>query len=172
MVNPRSPRRPKDKTARRKPRRQQSLVPRPHWVPLGFDFDSLPEQLKISLVEFVNPAYEQLVLQAADALERATGLSLIYLLWIELLNQLHLGESYTQDHLIRSITAYQECVDRNLEISEAKAKQTYVLLRLRELRHLSDPQLAASPAPRLTCTSAAIVEPAQGEPHVAEAEIC
>jgi hypothetical protein len=37
---------------------------RPYWLPAGIDFDSLPNEIKVSISGLINPAYRELVLQA------------------------------------------------------------------------------------------------------------
>jgi hypothetical protein len=50
----------------------------------------LPKELRLAIMEIVNPAYQELVLEAAAALARSAGTTLVHLLWLELLQQLEL----------------------------------------------------------------------------------
>ena len=56
------------------------------WTPPGVDIDSFPPEVQTAIIEIVNPIYEQLVLQARDSLEKSTGMTAVYLLWLEILN--------------------------------------------------------------------------------------
>ena len=60
---------------------------RPYWLPEDTEFAALPRPLQVAITEILYPAYEQLVLGAADPLERATAATFVHLLWLELLQQ-------------------------------------------------------------------------------------
>src|SRR6516164_4810706 len=64
---------------------------RPYWLPEDTEFAALPRPLQVAITEILYPAYKQLVLGAADPLERATAATFVHLLWLELLQQLELG---------------------------------------------------------------------------------
>ncbi len=76
---------PDDRAARRGKKRPGGKTPEPpsvatpRWVPAGVDFQRLPPRTQQAIVEIVNPAYEELVLGATEALERSTGLSIVHL---------------------------------------------------------------------------------------------
>ena len=46
---------------------------RPYWLPGDLDIDALPEGLRLAISQILTPAYEELVLAAPNALERATA---------------------------------------------------------------------------------------------------
>ena len=66
---------------------------RPYWLPGDLDIDALPEGLRLAISQILTPAYEELVLAAPNALERATGATLVHLLWLELFEQFDLGHA-------------------------------------------------------------------------------
>ncbi len=65
--------------------------PDPLWIPPGLKFDSLPPALQKAIVEIVNRAYRELVLEAQTSLEQAMGLSFVHILWLELIEELEIG---------------------------------------------------------------------------------
>ena len=50
---------------------------RPYWLPGDLDIDALPEGLRLAISQILTPAYEELVLAAPNALERATGAAIL-----------------------------------------------------------------------------------------------
>jgi hypothetical protein len=57
---------------------------RPFWIPEGVDFQSYPKGLRRALIAIVQPLYDEEVLAAKSALARASGLSLVYSVWLEI----------------------------------------------------------------------------------------
>ena len=112
-------------------------APRPYFVPSGLDFDTLPEGLKLAIREIVDPAYSELVLGAADALERAAAVSFVHILWLELLDQQGLGTQIAR-HLPKGGTVtelvFEDDFNAHLRLLGAKHKAAAFLLRLREFR--------------------------------------
>ncbi len=147
MVNEETLRRWKKFKKKRESRKEKKkpVVPTPRWVPPGIRFSSLLPEVQTAVVEIVNPIYEELVVRAPSALERSTGLTVVHLLWLEILDQLDLGRGYTDDAFINSISGRPELLGRHLQLVDAKVKASYVLVRLRELR--AEPRGAASLSP-------------------------
>jgi hypothetical protein len=105
---------------------------RPLWIPEGVKFDTLPEALRAGLLEIINPAYQELVLEAPNALAKGTGLSYVHLLWCVLIDQLDLGKKM-EEMLSRGPGAEvdHDAVDRHLRLLGAKHKLGKFLLQLR-----------------------------------------
>jgi len=74
------------------PAEKYSLPNWPHFLPLGFIFEQLPEELKGAFAQIVLPAYYQLVVMVDTGLERSAGNTLVFLLIEELLQQFELGQ--------------------------------------------------------------------------------
>ena len=110
-------------------------VPRPYWIPGGVDFDSLSAELRAAIMGVVNPAYQSLVLEAPAGLEQSTGLTIVHLLWLEVLDQIELGQGFeigeddpdASEKRIAIIARYLRKVG-------AKTKASNFLLRLHEFR--------------------------------------
>src|SRR6266849_5954600 len=66
--------------------------PRPVWIPPGLKFDKLSPALQRGIKDIVDPAYDELVLRAANSLQRSCGLTYVHLLWLELIEQIDLGK--------------------------------------------------------------------------------
>jgi hypothetical protein len=69
----------------------ETEVPRPYWIPAGVEFDLLPDELKAAIAGIINLAYRELVVQAEADLQQTTGVTIVYLLWLEALDQIQLG---------------------------------------------------------------------------------
>ena len=79
--------------------------------------------------------YEQLVLGAADPLERATAATFVHLLWLELLQQLELGNCL--EDLMRpnfGSAALNGVIAQHLRLVGAKQQTDSFLLRLKALQ--------------------------------------
>src|SRR5688572_11981096 len=53
------------------------------WTPPGVTLESLPAPLRLALREIFSPAYRELVLEAPTSLERTSGLSYLFVHWME-----------------------------------------------------------------------------------------
>ena len=110
-------------------------VIRPYWVPDGVSFDSLPEELKIAIAGIVNPAYQELVVSASSGLEQSTGLTIVHLLWLEILDQIELGKGVAQNSDAPDTLKHRETmIARHLRLVGAKNKTSNFLLRLHDFR--------------------------------------
>jgi hypothetical protein len=177
MPRPDHPDEGKRKTTQAEKRGPKPPLPQPRWVPPGTKFSSLPAELQRALNEIVSPAYEQLVMAANDALERSTGMSVVYLLWMELAGHLQVGRSYSDDRMVADHLHYEDHVDRILELIEAKAKMTCVLGRLRELQRRSSSAQGAEGLSVARPTDLALPlpppeMPMKEEPNVAKPQTC
>ena len=117
-----------------------SNEPRPYWIPPDLDLASLPRAFQLSISEILNPAYQELVLEAQDALERATGVSFVHLLWLELLDQFALAKDVSST--LKSTTSISDdrlrSIDRLLRLVGAKQKAASFLVRLKNMRQSGD----------------------------------
>ena len=108
---------------------------RPYWLPEDTEFAALPRPLQVAITEILYPAYEQLVLGAADPLERATAATFVHLLWLELLQQLELGNCL--EDLMRpnfGSAALNGVIAQHLRLVGAKQQTGSFLLRLKALQ--------------------------------------
>lgn len=108
---------------------------RPFWVPDSVSFDSLPEELKIAITGIINPAYCELVLSAPSGLEQSTGLTIVYLLWLEILDQIQLGKGFAENSDEPDILKRGEAkIAQYLRLVGAKNKTSNFLLRLHDFK--------------------------------------
>jgi hypothetical protein len=122
------------------------LPPRPLWVPKGVIFRDLPAELQIGIKEIINPAYVELVLQAATAREKAAALTFVHLLWLGLVDQIALNKSMA-DALIAGSAVYnhREWIAAHLRLLGAQEKYDRHLLRLAEFREKQTRSWGAEP---------------------------
>jgi len=112
---------------------------RPFWIPAGVDIDSLPEEVQAVIAAIINPAYHELALEAKPGLEQSTGLTIVHLLWLEVLDQLQLATSTNFSGLVGGNeddeTAAQQrgtIISRLLRVLGAKNQASRFLLQLRK----------------------------------------
>jgi hypothetical protein len=104
----------------------------PRWVPAGIEFDHLPRPVQQALVEIVEPLYEQLVMAAEDGLERSTGLTLVHLLWLEILDQRDIGLEYGATAVLNlPLPGRHTAIARHLRLIEGKVRTGQFLLQVR-----------------------------------------
>ena len=112
---------------------QASPDVRPFWVPAGLDWNALPAEVKAAIGAVVAPAYRDLVLEARDGLERATGVTLVHMLWLEVLDQLELGRLLLKSHSTDvPAEERQQAIAQHLKLVQAKLKASSFMLRLQE----------------------------------------
>lgn len=117
--------------------------PRPYWIPAGVNFDAFPEQLRLAITEVINPVYRDLVLGAEGGLEKSTGISIVSLLWMELLGQIEMGEDLADPRMMQD---HGELINRLIRLSEAKVRASNFCQRLREYRQKWGHSMGCPPA--------------------------
>lgn len=108
---------------------------RPYFVPTDVDFEALPDAIKIAFQAIVQPAYDELVLSAPNALERAMGTSFVFLLAEEVLNHFEIGRQMNLSQIQSAADREQreQALSRYLKLLGAKNSALNALLRLRKL---------------------------------------
>lgn len=111
-------------------------LPRPYYIPASIDYDSLPAAVRQSFAAVVQPTYEELVLGAATPLARSAGVSLGFLLCVEILEQFELGRllNYTGAAAEADAADRDRLIARHLRLVGAKQHCASFLLRLETLR--------------------------------------
>jgi hypothetical protein len=109
---------------------------RPYFIPASVDFDRLPDEVKLAMIEIVGPTYEELVVMPASALERSAGVTLTFLLTVEILEQFELCESMNFSRTAEQDLAAgrEKLIARHLRLVSAKQQATNFLTRLRLVR--------------------------------------
>ena len=107
----------------------------PHWLPAGVEYEQLPKNLRRAIRDVIEPTYQELVLEAKSGLARSTGLTIVHLLWLEVLDQLELDvptgvvSSFDLLHDLSS-GSRQALIERHLRLVHAKLKASDLLCRL------------------------------------------
>jgi hypothetical protein len=112
---------------------------RPFWIPDTVRFDALPEAVRAAIIEIVNPAYQELVLEATGALEKAAGLSFVHTLWLEIVEQYEIGKGMA--HMLprgESSVTHRDAIGRHLRLLGAKEKFGKFLLQIQAVREKCD----------------------------------
>ena len=121
---------------------------RPFYVPAGINFDELPEPVRVAFQALVEPAYRDLVLGVEGPLERSAGLSLVFLLSLEVLDQFQLGQqlNFTADPTAVGGAERDRLIGRYLKLVSAKQHAERFLLRIHDLRARNDAAVGARPS--------------------------
>lgn len=121
---------------------------RPYWIPDGIAFQAPPQALQLATTEIVNPVYQELILEAGDALERSAAATLVHLLWLEFLQQVELGNHL--DNLVRpnhGFAVRADMIARHSRVVGAKQHTGTFLLRLKAFHEKSAAGLSRPAAP-------------------------
>jgi hypothetical protein len=93
----------------------------PCWFPAETSMLGLPKNVRQSLARAIAPAYRALVLNASGELERSLGNSVVYLTWLELVQQFHLAAAVADPtSLPAALQSPDELMDRYLQLVAAK----------------------------------------------------
>jgi hypothetical protein len=129
-------------------------APAPYWLPVGAEFDGWPPDLQQAALHVINPSYVELVARAAPGVARITGLTIVHLMWLEILDHLKLARMGLDCHLpdpgdplgverwtddlargrLASTESRERIIERTLRLANAKFKACNVLARLHEFK--------------------------------------
>jgi hypothetical protein len=96
--------------------------------------DELPTELRAVIEGVLTPAYKDLVLGARPGVEQGAGLTVVGMLWLELLEYFELGRSSFSEDSDDGPDRKEKSIARLLRLAGAKLKASDVLLRLRDAR--------------------------------------
>jgi hypothetical protein len=135
----------------------------PPWIPKGSKLASLAPALRDAIPRVIAPAYRQFVLEAANEVERSTGNTLVYLIWLELCGQVQLATTVAesidldlvlQDPVLQSDR--DDLIERYIRLTTLKGRTTELLMKLRVFnRAFSNP--APTTIPNLPLDAASSV---------------
>lgn len=126
--------------------RQPTSV-RPFFLSADVNYDRLPESFKSAFTAVIEPLYQELVIEAPNALERAGGSAFVFWLTEEVLRQLTAGHgmdlslSQTEEQRERQ----EQAVERCCRVGAAKDKALSALIRLRKFANT--PRFKSFPLP-------------------------
>jgi hypothetical protein len=120
---------------------------RPYFIPPGIDFEALPESVRVVFQTVVAATYDDLVLSVEGPLERSAGVTLVFLLSVEVLEQFQLGQqlNFTADPNAVGGAERDRLIGRYLRVVGAKQKEERFLLRIHDLRARNDAAAGLQP---------------------------
>jgi hypothetical protein len=105
-------------------------APLPLWAERDVAFKKLSPDQQHSLRQIVGPLYQQFVVEPHDPLERSCGISVIHLIWSELLKQCALASlNYSRDDY--SETRRGQQFTELFQLLNAKCQLSTLLIQLR-----------------------------------------
>jgi hypothetical protein len=128
------------------PAEDPALSRRPLWMPEGDDLARMPAELRQAAALLATPAYEKMVLGAANTMGRSLGASIAHLLWLELLDQHDLKKEYCQKTLGYGMEVSRgKAIDQYIKLINAKLRIGDFMIRLRALKLKESKSSPASP---------------------------
>lgn len=122
---------------------KERKIVRPYFVPDGVEWDALPPGLRVALEALVAPAYQELVVDARNALERSAGSSLTFLLVQEILEQFSITADVDLTAVQKNFPARRQEMDPHLRLLNAKQKIANFIQRMAEVRRAAAAAAAA-----------------------------
>ena len=116
-------------------------VGRPAWAPEGVDLDRVPEPVRQAVAEIIEPAYRQMVAEAEDPIERSIGLTVVHLMWLEVLDQHEAKHEYLTTASLNLPQDRFATIDQHLRMLHTKVKVGSFVIQLREMRQRSEATL-------------------------------
>jgi hypothetical protein len=105
----------------------------PYWLPEGEFWDHLSPATKRAAVEILEPAYQQLVVEAPSALVRSTGTTLVHLMWLEICGQLRMSQAVANpDSLDAIIQRPEQLVAEHLRLIGVKNDTAELLMKMQK----------------------------------------
>lgn len=130
------------------------------------ELDEWPPELRANVISIINPEYRQFVLLAKPGLERSIGITLVHLLWLEILDQIEIArhkeptaDPFSDPLLQKPVSRFESrrpMIEHYLRLVHAKIKVSDFLLRLEKFKtklqsknelpiHSSRPNLSVLP---------------------------
>ena len=111
-------------------------IVRPYFIPAAVDFKALPAEARAALTEIVGPAYKTLVTHADSTLERLAGVTLVFLLTLEVLDQFQLGREFEEAVVGEFANPDKRAkqIGRHLRLIASKQTQLDFLFKLRNAK--------------------------------------
>ena len=110
-----------------------------YWAPPGLACDEWSAELRAHVARLINPLYRELVLNAPNALTQSVGVTIVHLTWLEILDQLEIGQSRPRLDPLRLDLSVQgesrpKLIERHLRLVGAKLKFSQFLQRLEDFK--------------------------------------
>jgi hypothetical protein len=109
----------------------------PLWLPRGKDWQALSPQVQTAAAELIVPLYRETVLGAPTAVERMAAETLVYVTWLEVLEQAELGKHLYTKRPRNPCTntglevKVDDFIDRYLLVAQAKTRAGKFLMRVK-----------------------------------------
>jgi hypothetical protein len=117
----------------------ESFEAEPYWVPYGVVMNDWPASLRAEVAALINPNYRELVLLARPGLAQSTGITIVHLMWLEILDHIELNQKPANDPATDQLNILGRetraaAIERHLRLVHAKFKASDFLLRLQEFK--------------------------------------
>jgi hypothetical protein len=109
----------------------------PVWMLPGMIAPKVKPELLRAAEQIVQPVYEKLVARAKDPLKRATGVTVVQVLWLELLEQVRFADLYNRQYVSPvNIDALVDSASKYCQrLIDAKVKAGVMLQKVREFAY-------------------------------------
>ena len=117
---------------------------RPYFLSPELDWASLPSSVQSVIASLIEPAYQELVLNAATAFERLAGSAVVFLATVEIVEQLVIGRELI-DSAGDLVPPGADAMIRALRVRSAREKADRLLLQIRRLPRRPSPSPGDAP---------------------------
>ncbi len=131
----------------------------PLWALDDAALDDVPDEVKGAIDDVVRPAYLRFVVETHDPIERSLGMTLVHLMWLEVLQQHHAQTEYrTFNCMLGLPDGGYEQMNQQLRLLQGKVRLGQFLVKLQEARERSEARRSAGSDHPRECLPAAKTE--------------
>ena len=129
----------------------------PPWLPRDYRWSHIPPETRHRILHILAPAYQQIVIEAPNEIERSIGTTFVHLMWLEICDQAKMATAVADPTCLDAIRQDPNAIERHLRLVGVKCKTATLLLKIQSLRQTID-RLPAStvttlPPPPTTTTN-------------------
>jgi hypothetical protein len=116
----------------------------PGWLRAGSSWDHISSNVKQAVLEILVAAHRHMILDAPNEVERSAGATVMYLLWLEMCDQVYMAEGAADHESIASILDNPEqLINRYQRLPDPKNNIAELLSKLMVLREILGRRLQA-----------------------------
>ena len=117
----------------------------PHWLPRDHRWSEIPPDIRQNILRILAPAYQQIVTEAPNEIERSVGATFVHLMWLEMCDQAKMATAVADPNgLDAALQNPNEMIDRHLRLVGVKCKTAAILIKIQSLRQTADGRSASS----------------------------
>ena len=117
----------------------------PHWLPRDHRWSAIPPDIRQNILRILAPAYQQIVTEAPNEIERSVGATFVHLMWLEMCDQAKMATAVADPTGLDAVLQNpNEMIDRHLRLVGVKCKTAALLIKIQSLRQTVEGRTAST----------------------------